>query len=646
MDWIPNLYNSSKNIYFDSINNTNQKDIIAQTIFDIIQKLDKEEIIISDIWAGNWIIANKIIANFQKLNKKYVYNYIESSYELIEEFKKNNTNKNVIFYNKLIENIDLPRSDIIILSFVFRSIWNIKELLKIVYKKLNYWWTIIIVNKDINSIESILRKNLWYTINDINENIILSLEELNISYTTEVKESHLYWVEEIINLTQKWKNMISFMIFKMFEKLKDNEIVLIIKNIKDYIKDWKLLKKEKYIYIQKSITEIEQYLQKSINLALETYNSWNYPIWAVLIVDDSTEILWQNRVVTDNNHTLHAEIDIINKWQNYIWKQCKKVLFVTMEPCNNCAKALVDFWVDEVYYILEDPSWWGRKIMEQAGIKVEQVKHEYEQYLYLVIGFMQKHWWYNEVLNQYISIKENWENTYQRKLDIKISENFINIRPELSDYDVRKIVYNNTLSYLKNALLRTPEDKHQLIFNWYNSDTEKVINFCQKKIISNPFFKLSDTIIKELHKNLYPNWFIQKARDINWRDFISMVPGEYRNIELISKTNPNKNVYFKHHKVEKWIQEIVLNFNDSKKGISDILLFLTDFSVVHPFWDWNGRTIDILTDLLLLKNWFSPLYLWDIKRNDEIGFYKILDSVHKTRDIWEILEFVERYKND
>lgn len=284
--------------------------------------------------------------------------------------------------------------------------------------------------------------------------------------------------------------------------------------------------------------------------------------------------------------------------------------------------------------------------MEQAGIKVEQVKHEYEQYLYLVIGFMQKHWWYNEVLNQYISIKENWENTYQRKLDIKISENFINIRPELSDYDVRKIVYNNTLSYLKNALLRTPEDKHQLIFNWYNSDTEKVINFCQKKIISNPFFKLSDTIIKELHKNLYPNWFIQKARDINWRDFISMVPGEYRNIELISKTNPNKNVYFKHHKVEKWIQEIVLNFNDSKKGISDILLFLTDFSVVHPFWDWNGRTIDILTDLLLLKNWFSPLYLWDIKRNDEIGFYKILDSVHKTRDIWEILEFVERYKND
>ncbi|MDP2104332.1 MAG: Fic family protein, partial [Candidatus Gracilibacteria bacterium] len=112
--------------------------------------------------------------------------------------------------------------------------------------------------------------------------------------------------------------------------------------------------------------------------------------------------------------------------------------------------------------------------------------------------------------------KINFDNTpYFIELNQSIEDNFINISENLPDYDVRKIVYTNTLSYLKNALLRNSEEKHQLVFNGYSSDTERIINFCQKKIISNPFFKLSSNIIKELHKTLYPNGFIQKNKDIN-----------------------------------------------------------------------------------------------------------------------------------
>lgn len=388
---------------------------------------------------------------------------------------------------------------------------------------------------------------------------------------------------------------------------------------------------------------IEQNLENALNLAKKTYKNWNYPIWSFLIVDENIIIEWQNKVITEKNHSLHAEIDTINKWQLYKWKNHKKILFVTLEPCNNCAKALVEFGVDEVYYILEDPSWWWKNILNLAWIKTEQIRYKYDEYLDLIIEFMQKHWWYNEALTQYISIKQNWENTYQKQLNKIIEDNFINISENLPDYNIRKIVYNNTLSYLKNALLRTPEDKHQLIFNWYAWDMNRIIKYCALNFVNIDSKKIEIDFIKWLHKNLFPNWFIQKSRDINWKEFIQMIPWEYRNIDLKSKTNPNKSLYLKWQDVENWLKDIVWKFNNSDFQIDKVLLFLADFFIVHPFWDWNWRVAYILTDLLCLKNWFKPFYFWELKQNDEVWFYKILDNVYETRNIKHFYEFIERF---
>lgn len=135
---------------------------------------------------------------------------------------------------------------------------------------------------------------------------------------------------------------------------------------------------------------------------------------------------------------------------------------------------------------------------------MHQVRYRYGEYLDLMIEFMKKHGNYSEVLNQFISIKENGKNIYQEQLEKTISDTFINIPEDLIDYEARKIVYNNTLSYLKNALFRTPKDKHHLVFTGYSGDMERIVDFCQREIIEKDNFMLDENIIKNLHKTLYP----------------------------------------------------------------------------------------------------------------------------------------------
>lgn len=221
--------------------------------------------------------------------------------------------------------------------------------------------------------------------------------------------------------------------------------------------------------------------------------------------------------------------------------------------------------------------------------------------------------------------------------------NFINFSQAIPDYYARKIVYNNTLHYLKNALFRAFQEHHQIILNGYVCDTNKIIQFIHENVIQKDFEKLEISFIKQLHKILYPEWFVLKNKDINGNEYIQMIPWEFRNIDLVAKEFADKKLYYKWQEIEAWLKNIISDFNDSKKHINDILLFMIDFITIHPFWDGNWRIADILTDLLLLKNWFEPYYFGWLKKKDEIWFYKIRNEVAKTRDIKYFYEFLEKY---
>ena len=92
------------------------------------------------------------------------------------------------------------------------------------------------------------------------------------------------------------------------------------------------------------------------------------------------------------------------------------------------------------------------------------------------------------------------------------------------------------------------------------------------------------------------------------------------------------------------MRKIVQDYNNRGADIlGSIFYLLADFFIVHPFGDGNGRVAYILMDLLLLGNGLRTLYLGQKKGNDTVGFYKILDEVHETRDLKSLYEFIEKY---
>jgi len=245
-------YTTNRSVFLDFINRVDGKRIAIETIINLIEDIwNKNEIVISDIGAGNWIIASWIISSIQnKIN--YRYNFIEPSQDLINDFKEKSTSRNVIYFNKKLEQIDLLKSDIIIASFIFQTLSDARNILDTMYQKLNSWWTILIINQNKHNIDYKLKELFWYTFPDITQNIISQLDILGIHYTHEIKNWYFDWVDEILNLTQIWKNCLSFMLFKNFDSISNQELKMVLDFIKDNSVNWKLPRKEDYIYITKS----------------------------------------------------------------------------------------------------------------------------------------------------------------------------------------------------------------------------------------------------------------------------------------------------------------------------------------------------------------------------------------------------------
>lgn len=330
-------------------------------------------------------------------------------------------------------------------------------------------------------------------------------------------ECKKYWFEPFNMLNIRFKDR-QFLLYCLAFHEKNIHKEGVLQEILTYIDDFHnntlsdeiLREKNKQIIFSTSTLvdtkkNIEYYLTESYILAETTYSSGNYPIGSILLVDWNLKIEWQNKVITQKDASWHSEIDIIKKSEAYQGKKHQKILFVTLEPCNNCAKALCEYGVDEVYYILEDPSWGGKDILERAWVKVYQIKYRYDEYLDLMIEFMKKHGWYNEVLNQFISIKENGRNTYREQIENTLLDRFINVPNNLVDYEIRKVVYNNTLPYLKSTLLRTSQDQHSNILDWYHSDTKKIVSFCYKYTKENTF-ELTEEFISKLHPHFEKEW--------------------------------------------------------------------------------------------------------------------------------------------
>lgn len=91
-------------------------------------------------------------------------------------------------------------------------------------------------------------------------------------------------------------------------------------------------------------------MKEAIKQAKKAYALGEVPIGCVIVYQDKIIARGYNRRNTDKNTLAHAEITAINKASKKMkdWRLEGCTLYVTLEPCQMCAGAIVQARIDEV----------------------------------------------------------------------------------------------------------------------------------------------------------------------------------------------------------------------------------------------------------------------------------------------------------
>jgi tRNA(adenine34) deaminase len=102
---------------------------------------------------------------------------------------------------------------------------------------------------------------------------------------------------------------------------------------------------------------INDFMREAINMAKLAFENDEVPVGAIIV--NNGEIIGRgfNQVKEKNSISSHAEINAINQasqfLKNYRLKNCD--IYVTLEPCHMCAKAIVDARLNHLYYGAKEP---------------------------------------------------------------------------------------------------------------------------------------------------------------------------------------------------------------------------------------------------------------------------------------------------
>jgi tRNA(adenine34) deaminase len=100
-----------------------------------------------------------------------------------------------------------------------------------------------------------------------------------------------------------------------------------------------------------AITTIhEKYMKEALRQAKKAYRLGEVPIGCVIVHEGEIIGRGYNRRNTDKNTLAHAEITAINKASKKMgdWRLEECTLYVTLEPCQMCAGAIVQARIPEV----------------------------------------------------------------------------------------------------------------------------------------------------------------------------------------------------------------------------------------------------------------------------------------------------------
>lgn len=94
----------------------------------------------------------------------------------------------------------------------------------------------------------------------------------------------------------------------------------------------------------------EKYMKEAIRQAKKAYAIDEVPIGCVIVYQDKIIARGYNRRNTDKNTLAHAELSAIKKASRKMgdWRLEGCTMYVTLEPCQMCAGALVQSRIDRV----------------------------------------------------------------------------------------------------------------------------------------------------------------------------------------------------------------------------------------------------------------------------------------------------------
>ena len=98
-------------------------------------------------------------------------------------------------------------------------------------------------------------------------------------------------------------------------------------------------------------------MQAAIHLAKISYEKNEVPVGAVVVFENNIIGKGRNSMISENDVTAHAEINAIRDASrnigNYRLINCN--IYVTLEPCHMCAKAIADARIDNLVFATEEP---------------------------------------------------------------------------------------------------------------------------------------------------------------------------------------------------------------------------------------------------------------------------------------------------
>lgn len=105
------------------------------------------------------------------------------------------------------------------------------------------------------------------------------------------------------------------------------------------------------------MTEQEKFMKEAIRQARKAYALGEVPIGCVIVCEGKIIGRGYNRRNTDKNTLAHAEITAIRKASKKAgdWRLEGCTLYVTLEPCQMCAGAIVQARIDEVVMACMNP---------------------------------------------------------------------------------------------------------------------------------------------------------------------------------------------------------------------------------------------------------------------------------------------------